>query len=53
MGWYRETLEDEMLEITERQARERAEETTTRKFYRWVFGTLLLTGVVWWGLLYV
>ena len=49
--WNRETLEDKMLETTERQARERAEETTTRKFYRWTFLTLFLTGVVWWGLM--
>jgi len=49
-SWYRDTLQIKLAEIAERQARERAEETATRKFYRWTFSTLLLTGIVWGGL---
>ena len=49
--WDSESLRIKLEDITERQARERAEETATRKFYRWVFLTLFLTGIVWWGLL--
>ena len=49
-SWNRDVLQAKLAEITERQARERAEETATRKFYRWVFSTLLLTGLIWWGL---
>jgi hypothetical protein len=49
--WDSESLRIKLAEISERQARERAEETTTRKFYRWVFGTLLLTNIVYWGLM--
>jgi len=49
-SWNRDVLQFLLAEITERQTRERAEETATRKFYRWVFSTLLLTGLVWGGL---
>ena len=49
-SWNRDVLQAKLAEIAERQARERAEETATRKFYRWVLSTLLLTGLVWVGL---
>ena len=49
--WNGDVLRIKLAEISERQARERAEEATTRKFYRWVFWSLLLTGLVWWGLM--
>jgi len=44
--WHRDMLAERLEKIKAHE-----EETTTRKFYRWVFGTLLLTGVVWRGLL--
>ena len=49
--WDSETLRIKLEDISERQARERAEETATRKFYRWAIGSRLLTGLVWWGLM--
>jgi hypothetical protein len=49
--WNGEVLRIKLAEISERQARERAEETTTQKFYRFAIGSLLLTALVWWGLL--
>ena len=49
-SWNRDGLQTKLAEIAERQARERAEETATRQFYRWLFYTLLLTGIAWGGL---
>ena len=49
-SWNRDGQQAKLVEIAERQARERAEETATRQFYRWLFSTLLLTGIAWWGL---
>jgi len=49
--WNRDVLQAKLAEATERQARERAEETATRKFYRFAIGSLLLTALVWWGLM--
>ena len=49
--WDSESLRIKLEHISERQARERAEETATRQFYLWAIGSLLLTAVVCWGLM--
>jgi len=49
--WDSESLRIKLDEISKRQARDRAEETATRKFYRCAIGSRLLTGLVWWGLM--
>ena len=45
--WYSHGLQ-EKLDMIE-TAEQLEEETTTRKFYRWVFSSLLLTGIVYLG----